>query len=363
MKLGIFIPIGNNGWLISSNAPQYKPSFELNKQVALLAEHYGLDFLLAMIKLRGYGGETEFWDYNLESFSLMAGLAAVTKRIELFATAPSLILPPAFTARMAVTIDSIAPGRFGINLITGWQRPEYSQMGLWPGDAHYSRRYDQLEEYTQIMKALWETGRSDFKGEFFQMDDCRLAPAPSQMPKIVCAGQSQRGLEFMAKYADYNFCVGKGINTPLALSEMAAQVQATSAAAGRKVEVLAVFMVIASETDEAAFAKWEHYKAGADIEALAWLAKHSGADPRADSNVHQYSFPPTAVAHGFGMLIGSYASVAGMLDELDTVPGVGGVMLTFDDFVQGIDDFGRYIQPLMKSRARTDTESAEAPHA
>ena len=31
-----------------------------------------------MIKLHGYGGPTEYWDYNLESFTLMAGLAAVT---------------------------------------------------------------------------------------------------------------------------------------------------------------------------------------------------------------------------------------------------------------------------------------------
>jgi pyrimidine oxygenase len=33
MDFGVFIPIGNNGWLISENFPQYKPSFELNKRV------------------------------------------------------------------------------------------------------------------------------------------------------------------------------------------------------------------------------------------------------------------------------------------------------------------------------------------
>jgi pyrimidine oxygenase len=32
MQLGVFIPIGNNGWLISTTSPQYKPSFDLNKQ-------------------------------------------------------------------------------------------------------------------------------------------------------------------------------------------------------------------------------------------------------------------------------------------------------------------------------------------
>ena len=80
MDIGIFIPIGNNGWLISTSSPQYKPTFELNKQVVQKAEQYGLDFALSMIKLRGFGGKSEFWDLNLESFTLMAGLAAVTSR-------------------------------------------------------------------------------------------------------------------------------------------------------------------------------------------------------------------------------------------------------------------------------------------
>ena len=56
MDMGVFIPIGNNGWLISTTSPQYKPSFELNKKVVQLAERHGLDFALSMIKLRGFGG-------------------------------------------------------------------------------------------------------------------------------------------------------------------------------------------------------------------------------------------------------------------------------------------------------------------
>ena len=31
MDIGVFIPIGNNGWLISTSSPQYRPTFELNK--------------------------------------------------------------------------------------------------------------------------------------------------------------------------------------------------------------------------------------------------------------------------------------------------------------------------------------------
>ena len=79
MDIGVFIPIGNNGWLISTTSPQYMPSFDLNREIVQKAERYQLDFALSMIKLRGFGGQSEFWDHNLESFTLMAGLAAVTE--------------------------------------------------------------------------------------------------------------------------------------------------------------------------------------------------------------------------------------------------------------------------------------------
>src|SRR5246127_1358723 len=94
VQLGVFIPIGNNGWLISTTSPQYLPTFALNREIVQKAERYGLDFALSMIKLRGFGGKSEFWDHNLESFTLMAGLAAVTERIHLFASVPGLTVPP-----------------------------------------------------------------------------------------------------------------------------------------------------------------------------------------------------------------------------------------------------------------------------
>ncbi len=350
MQIGVFIPIGNNGWLISDTAPQYMPTFDLNKEIVQKAERYHFDFALSMIKLRGFGGKTEFWEHNLESFTLMAGLAAVTSRIKLFATAATLTIPPAIAARMASTIDSISHGRFGLNLITGWQKPEYSQMGLWPGDEYFSRRYEYLSEYVQILRELWDTGVSNRKSEFFQMDDCRVSPRPEGEMKIICAGQSEAGMAFSAKYADYNFCLGKGVNTPKGFAPTAAKLLEANAKTGRNVTSFALFMIIADETDEAATRKWELYKAGADADALAWLTKQSGVDKSADTNVRQLADPTSAVNLNMGTLVGSYASVARMLDEIDTIPGAEGVLLTFDDFIGGVEAFGTRIQPLMASR-------------
>jgi len=353
MQLGVFIPIGNNGWLISTTSPQYKPSFDLNRTIVEKAENFGFDFALSMIKLHGFGGASGFWDYNLESFTLMAGLAAVTTRIQLFATCAVLTMPPPIAARMAVTIDSISHGRFGVNIISGWQRREYTQMGIWPGAEHYRRRYDYCAEYVTVMRELWETGRSDFKGDFFQMDDCRCLPMPSAKIPIICAAQSDAGTRYAAQYADWNFCSSGGINTPAMVTQSVARLVKATQETGRKCGALVLIMIIADETDDAAMAKWEHYKTGVDLEALAYRDAQAQDDPTVDPlagpNKRRTLGTHNLPTQG-GVLVGSYATVARLLDELSEVPGVQGVMLTFDDFVIGMEQFGTRILPLMRCR-------------
>jgi pyrimidine oxygenase len=239
-----------------------------------------------------------------------------------------------------------------VNLVTGWQKPEYEQMGMWPGDEYFSRRYDYLTEYVQVLRDLWGKGQSDFKGEFFTMNDCRLSPRPEQPVKVICAGQSDAGMAFSAQYADYNFCFGKGVNTPTAFAPTAARMKAAAEQAGRDVGSYVLFMVIADETDEAARVKWEHYKAGADEDALSWLTEQSQKDTRSgsDTNVRQMADPTSAVNINMGTLVGSWSTVARLLDEVATVSGCEGVLLTFDDFLTGIENFGKHIQPLMTCR-------------
>ncbi len=352
MDIGVFIPINNNGWIISATSPQFMPSFELNKRVVLKAEAYGLDFALSMIKLHGFGGKTEFWDHGLESFTLMAGLASVTNRIRLYASTAVLTIPPAIVARMASTIADISGGRFGVNIVSGWHKIEYTQMGLWPGDEHFAHRYDYSTEYVTVMKELWETGHSDFKGKYFQMDDCRLSPRPATPVKLVAAGQSDRGMEFAAQYCDFNFAFGEGVNTPTKGAAVPARMLAHATKAGRDVGSYMLYMVIADETDAAAMAKWDAYNAGADKDALAHLLGKAAEDtaPSETSMATTIQRSVSPINFSMGTLVGSYARVAEMLDEAATMPGVKGIMLTFDDFIIGMDDFGTRIQPLMRCR-------------
>jgi pyrimidine oxygenase len=353
MDIGVFIPIGNNGWLISTASPQYKPSFELNKTIVVSAEKYGFDFALSMIKLRGFGGKSEFWDYNLESFTLMAGLAAVTSKIKLFASTAVLTLPPAMVARMATTIDSISGGRFGINIVSGWAKGEYDQMGLWPGDEYFGYRYDYSTEYVTVMKDLFTTGKSDFKGTYFTMSDCHMKPVPEGEVKLVAAGQSPTGMAFAAKYCDYNFILASGVNDPSSHAGPNQQLMDAVAKTGRDVGAYVLFMIIADETDQAAMAKWLAYKAGVDADALAWMADQGSKDESAGdgSTAKHINLPDQAVNLNIGTFVGSYATVARLLDEAAMVPGTKGLMLTFDDFVEGVETFGQRIQPLMACRA------------
>ena len=115
-------------------------------------------------------------------------------------------------------------------------------------------------------------------------------------------------------------------------------------------------MIIADATDELAMAKWEHYKAGTDLEALAWQRTQASADTNASKEstvgqmIERQKVEPTPIPTGMLKLIGSYATVARMMDQVAAAPGVKGILMTFDDFVIGMEQFGQYIQPLMTSR-------------
>ncbi len=98
-------------------------------------------------------------------------------------------------------------------------------------------------------------------------------------------------------------------------------------------------------------AKWKSYNDGVDVAAISWLMDQGAADKHnATTNVRQLAAPEGAVNINMGTLVGSYESVARMLDEMAEVPNTGGVLLTFDDFIEGVEAFGTRIQPLMKSR-------------
>ena len=86
-EFGTFLPVANGGWIVSRATPPLDGGWQQNRDAALLAEAEGFDFVMAMGKWRGFGGDTSHWGSSLEAVTMMAGIAAITKRVKIFPAA------------------------------------------------------------------------------------------------------------------------------------------------------------------------------------------------------------------------------------------------------------------------------------
>ncbi len=110
VELGIFMPVGSNGFLMSKAAPRYHPTFELHSGIARIAEDMGLDYLFSMGKWMGFPGESGFWQNTIEPMSMASAVSSVTSRIKLYSTINPLLFHPAVAAKIIATIDNISGG-------------------------------------------------------------------------------------------------------------------------------------------------------------------------------------------------------------------------------------------------------------
>lgn len=350
MRFGVFLPNGSNGYIPSAGSPIYKPSYAHNLMITLEAERQGLDFVLSMMKYRGFGGTTGYWEECLESFTLMAALAAQTSKIGLFPSVTVLAHHPALCARMIATIDDISDGRCGLNIVTGWNKPEYVQMGLWKGDEYYDRRYEFASDYLTILKQLWRNGRATHHSEFFDLDDCVVEPRPGREIPIVCAGQSPKGQEFTAAMGDHNFVIAH----PEALPEIVRGVKAKAAALGRKVGTYALFHLLIADTDETAEAMGQNIIAKGDRGAMENILASAaldtnvgGTSERLKQGLSLSLEDGNMALMGIPALHGCPASIAQKIDAIAEDTGIDGILFSWPDFVPGIRDFGELVMPLL----------------
>lgn len=350
MKFGVFLPNGSNGYIPSAGSPVYLPTFEHNKAISLEAERQGLNFVLSMMKYRGFGGDTGYWDACLESFTLMAGLAGVTSEIELYPSISILSQHPAVVARMVATIDDISGGRCGLNIVTGWNYAEYAQMDMWPGDSHYERRYEYAAEYLSILKSLWTTGRCTHESEFFKLDDCTVYPQPSREIPIVCAGQSPRGKQFVAERADHQFVMSPASKLKAGVEDIKARAEGT----GRDVGIYALYHLIVEDTDDAARRVADEIVAKADQGAIANMLSSASLDSNTEGTSEQLKNALSSDIEdgnmafmGIPVMLGSPDTVARQIDEIENDTGIDGMLFSWPDFVDGIRRFGEEVRPKL----------------
>ncbi len=347
VEYGVFLPNGSNGYLMSSAFKPYAPTFKDNLKITQMAEKNGFSYVLPMVKFRGFGGDTGCWDECLEPFNLVAGLASKTEKIKFFPTVSMPAVHPTYAARMIATLDQISEGRTGLNAVTGWNKPEYEQMGLWPGDEYYKDRYKLASEYVEILRMLWETGEATLDGKFYKLNDCKCYPKPDSHIDLVSAGQSKEGLDFVEKYADFRFIIANSS----ALKRLEEENKNK-----KKFGNYLLFHLLARDTDEEAKKVADKIVQKADIPAIKTMLFGASGDTNNEGTSEALRKAKSAnIEEGnlaFGAhpcIYGSYSNVANQLNEIIEKVNPDGFMFAWADFHQGIEDFGKKIKPALIS--------------
>ncbi|WP_265531633.1 LLM class flavin-dependent oxidoreductase [Pseudomonas saponiphila] len=220
---------------------------------------------------------------------LVSAMAAVTKNLGFGLTANLTYEAPYLFARRLSTLDHLSRGRVGWNIVTGYLDSAAQAMGL-KQQIEHDRRYDQADEYLEVLYKLWEGSWEDdavlndreqrvyaqpdkvhkveHQGEFYQVSGYHLCePSPQRTPVLFQAGSSDRGLLFAGRHAECVFISGQN---KAATKAQVDKVRASAVAAGRNPEDIKVFMglnVIVGETEELAWQKHAEYRSHASAEA------------------------------------------------------------------------------------------------
>jgi pyrimidine oxygenase len=341
LELGIFMPIASNGFIFSKRAPHYEPTFDLHRQIALLAEEIGFDYVFWMGKWKGLGGATRHWEAALEPVTLASAIAACTRRLRLFATINPLAFHPTVAAKMVATIDDVSSGRLGINIVTGNTLDEYEQMGIVP-DGYNRYRYAYAEEWTTVLKELWSKDKVTFHGRFFHLVDCVSNPKPKQKPYpvIVSAASSEEGRRFGARHSDYAFM---GVRP-----EEIAETRQFARELSRSIKVVSNIFLLPRGTDAQAQGELALLREELDHDALNNLIAATEREMRGASRA-DWLRAPGVVGFGSGTpVVGSPETIARKLATLVIESQLDAIQFTFLDFIKDLETFQHRIAPILK---------------
>tara|TARA_R110000824_G_scaffold155226_6_gene327819 strand:- start:113790 stop:114854 length:1065 start_codon:yes stop_codon:yes gene_type:complete len=343
-EFGVFLPIANGGWIISKNTPTLDASYKQNREAAIIADEIGLDFIMSMMKWRGFGGETEHWGTSLESVTMMAGIAEATKNAKIIATVHTLLQNPAVVAKMITTLDHISGGRAGLNIVSGAFKDEFDQMGAWP-DLDHDGRYRYAEEWTKLVTTMWQKDNVDFEGEFFNFKDCVSQPKPMSSPRpyLICAGQSERGLRFTVQNTDACFIGGKTSEDTLRISRLARRVAAEH---DTTIKVFAMSTIVFGETDAEAEKTVQYYKEGLDWGAVQGMMRSYGMEADGSTSVMGEKAKETFMTH---TVAGTPATCFEKIKEQIEGCELDGIMMIFPDYAKGLTKLGAEVLPQLKA--------------
>ena len=349
-KLGLFSANCSSGLAVTRIPDRWSGSWEDNLRLAELADEVGIDFLLPIARWIGYGGETNFHEGVLDPTTLASALLARTRRITVFSTVHTAFNHPVVVAKQLATADRIGAGRAGINIVAGWNEPEYRALGAdLPTD--HDARYALAQEWWDVIRRIWtDDGRFDHAGRFFRLEGVEGMPKPWAGPlPVLNAGSSGQGRGFAARNADIAFTIVGGPEDGAGIVQGITEDARTGY--GRSVGVFTLGHVVCRPTRAEAEEFLHHYAdEHADWAAVDNLMRLQG--------LHAQSFTPEMLAthrarfaagHGSCPLIGTPDEVADRIAAFHDT-GFAGMTLSFVDYVSELEYFAQEVLPRLEAR-------------
>lgn len=162
------------------------------------AEEAGFDF---SVTSDHYFPWLEEQGHSPYAWSVLGAAAQATSRIPLmtYVTCPTKRYHPAVVAQKAATMQLLSGGRFRLGLGSGENLNEHVVGGGWPP---VDVRHEMFEEAVEIIRALFEGGHVNYRGEHFDVESAKLWDLPDQPPPIGIAVSGKRSCALAGHHAD-----------------------------------------------------------------------------------------------------------------------------------------------------------------
>lgn len=349
LKIGLFGPNCSSGRAITLVPERWSGEWEEMKALAAMADEAGIDFLLPVGRWKGYGGETDYQGATYETVTWAAGLLAQTRNITVFATVHAPLVHPVVSAKQFVTADHIGRGRFGLNIVVGWNEDEFDMFGVRQRD--HEDRYKYGQEWIDAVRMMWSEAEDfDFDGDFIKLRQVRAKPKPygGSRPLLMNAGASPVGRAFALRNCDAFFT-----NTPRdsfdALRTHVDAVKAEANREGRDIGVYTVGVVTCRPSRREAEDYFRHCTIdNADWSAVDAILARRRITPEAVGDA-EFDRLRRHQANGMGGLpiIGSPDDVAEELARLSR-GGLSGIGISFVNYAREFPFFASEVLPRLE---------------
>ncbi len=197
MRFGYWMPVFG-GWLRNVSDEGMSIDWPYIKDLAVSSERHGFDLtLIAELNLNDIKGHRA---PALDAWTLTPAVAAVTSTLELMVAVRPNYHSPAATAKALSTLDTIAPGRVSLNVVSSWWKDEAAQYGA-PFDVH-DARYARTEEWLEVLRRLLTEDTVTHHGPLYSLEGAFMEPKPSAWTTVYMGGESPKAKEIISTYGD-----------------------------------------------------------------------------------------------------------------------------------------------------------------